>query len=480
MSENSSVEIFLGNPIEVPSEQRFLGSLRRDMRSRGEPCRIYGNLHVGRFANQVDFLLVTEHRTVLVELKTFPGPIVAAPKNGDWQVRVGAEDVRAAGNPAWQAQQATFALSDELHALAAAESAPGPTHRRFYRDIDTVVCAFPALSEGSCVGELPYVTVLGYAGLLERLQRPGRRVAWADSDWDAFGRRLNLYRADEDSQEGLVRRAGIAAVDAYRGLFLRDQSDLPPLVDTGVRVADTDAPRPDLPGQLTKGRAVLLHGPSEFGKTLWARSVGVELARAGEIPIWLAAETCELSFRTSLARAISPYTSLSPDELMRAAEAAGRAVVFIVDDLMRAPDTVREATLAGAQATRLRHGTCGLLMTAQTADAAGSAPDMDVELLAPTDSERQALLDAYGAPQIIDRCEAFRSPLELSLAAAGAGALPRDAGSAELLDVHIDRLVDGNDRLRSGIRAVARIMHDSVTPSDAAPMWRAYCVATTR
>ena len=96
------------------------------MRQQGETCRIFGNLQVGRSANQVDFLLVTDHRTVLVELKTFPGPIVAAPKNGDWQVRVGGEDVRAAGNPAWQAQQATFALSDELHALAAAGRRQGP------------------------------------------------------------------------------------------------------------------------------------------------------------------------------------------------------------------------------------------------------------------------------------------------------------------------------------------------------------------
>jgi len=50
-------------------------------------------------------------------------------------------------------------------------------------------------------------------------------------------------------------------------------------------------------------------------------------------PIWLAARVCEDSFRTSLVRAISPYTSFSPDELLRAAEAAGRGVVFVIDDL---------------------------------------------------------------------------------------------------------------------------------------------------
>jgi hypothetical protein len=469
MSTESSVEVFLGNPIEIPSEKQFLARLQRDMRQQGAVCRIFGNLHVGREARQVDFVVATEHRTVLVELKTFPGPIVAAPKNGNWQVRVGATDVREFGNPAWQAQQATFALSDELHAFAAEEASPGPSRHKFYRDIDTVVCAFPALPDGSCAGELPFVTALGYADLLERVQSPGRRVAWADSDWDAFGRRLNLYRADDDSHEGVVRRAGAAAVDAYRGLYIRAHSDLPPLVNTAVRVAGTDAPRPDLASKLTKGRAVLLHGPSEFGKTLWARSTGAELAGVGEIPIWLATETCEMSFRTSLARAISPYTSLSPDELLRAAEAAGRTVVFIIDDLTRAPDDVRQAVLAGAQAVRLRHQTCGLLMTAQSTDAANSIPDTDIELLAPAGSERQALLDAYGAPGITDRCDAFRSPLELSLAAASAGTLPPEASAADLLDMHIDRLVAGDDRLRSGIRAVARIMHNSVMAAPRRP-----------
>jgi hypothetical protein len=160
------------------------------------------------------------------------------------------------------------------------------------------------------------------------------------------------------------------------------------------------------------------------------RKAGVELARAGEIPIWLAAEVCEESFRTSVARAISPYTSLSPDELLRAAEAAGRAVVFIIDDLARPSDAVRQALLDGAEAVRLRRSTWGLLLTVQNADAAASIPDtLDIELLTPTDPERQALLNAYGAPQIIDRCDAFVSPLELSLAATYSGTLSPGASA---------------------------------------------------
>jgi len=92
------------------------------------------------------------------------------------------------------------------------------------------------------------VTVLGYNALLDRLPKPGPSVPWSPEDWDAFGRRLNLYRADEDSPEGLARRAGAAAVDAYRGRYLDAHADPPPLVATGVRV-DASPGAPPGPGR---------------------------------------------------------------------------------------------------------------------------------------------------------------------------------------------------------------------------------------
>lgn len=48
-----------------------------------------------------------------------------------------------------QAQTATFALSDQLQEFAATGSVPGPRAGKFYRDLDTIVCAFPVLPEGS-------------------------------------------------------------------------------------------------------------------------------------------------------------------------------------------------------------------------------------------------------------------------------------------------------------------------------------------
>jgi hypothetical protein len=470
MSTYTTVEVFLGHSITVASENQFLARLRHDLSKRGVSARILANLHVGRDALQVDFVVITERRVVQIEEKTFRGPIIDGPKNGPWKVRVGANDVRERGNPLRQALNATHALSDELHAFADRGGAPSSRAGKFYSDIDTIVCGFPVMPKGSHFDQHPYVSVLGYDALLNRLQRPGPRIPWSDADWDAFGQHLNLYRADDESPEGIVRGVGAAAVDAYLGHYVHAQEGMPTLVPTTVSVNTRPAPRPDLADELAAGRVVLLHGPSELGKTLWARTVAAELARSGHVPIWLAGDVCEGSFRTSLARAIAPYTSLSPGELLKAADAAGRAVVFVIDDLTKASGPVRQALLEGAQAVRVRNITRGVLITAQAADAAASLPDcLDVALAVPNDAERQALLDAYGAPEIIDRCDAFVTPLELSLAAAYAGELAPGASAAELLDRHIDRVVAGDDQLRDALRTIARRMHTELMPSLARP-----------
>jgi hypothetical protein len=73
---------------------------------------------------------------------------------------------------------------------------------------------------------------------MDRLQRPCPRVRWSDAGWDAFGRHLNLYRADDDSAEGVMRRAGGAVADEYLGRYLQAHGNLPPLVPFKVNVKE--------------------------------------------------------------------------------------------------------------------------------------------------------------------------------------------------------------------------------------------------
>src|SRR4051794_24011674 len=84
MSTHSTVEVYLGNPIEVPSEQAFLARLQCDLADAGVSARILANVHLGRPSRQIDFIVITDVRVIQIELKTFAGPIVSAAVNGNW------------------------------------------------------------------------------------------------------------------------------------------------------------------------------------------------------------------------------------------------------------------------------------------------------------------------------------------------------------------------------------------------------------
>jgi len=456
MNTRTAVEVFLGKQIEVPSEQQFLARFQRDLQALGVSARILANLQVGRDGDrQVDFVVITGQRTMVVELKTYPGPIMSGPRNGQWRVSVGAGAVEDRRNPLGQALSASQYFSDELHAFAGRADVPGPTGPKFWSDLDAVACAFPALPEDSTWEPRKHVELVGYGALLDRLQE----------NWDRFVQSLNLYRADEDAPENLVRRAGAAAIDAYAGLYREAHGDTDPIASTAVVVDGTPAERPNVAALLTSGSTVLLRGTSGTGKTLWARDIAAELAAAGHLPIWIEADMCDGSFRTACAQAVAPYTALSVNELLKAADAGGRVVAFIVDDFNKISAQGRRRLLDGLRTARVRASGRGVLITDQHAEhASGFGRYTDVEMLLPDDDGRREVLAAYGHSELIDRCEAFVTPLELSVAAQCADGLGPDVSHAELFDTYVDKLVLGDPVTRGALRSIAAHMAAELRP----------------
>jgi hypothetical protein len=465
MNTRTAVEVFLGKPIEVPSEHQFLARLQRDLHALGVSARILANLQVGRDGDrQVDFVVTTAQRTTVVELKTYPGPIMNGPRNGPWRVGVGAGVMEDRRNPLEQALGASQYFSDELHAFAGRADVPGPTGPKFWSDLDAVACAFPALPEGSTWELRKHVELIGYDALLHRLQEPGPSLQWSQEDWDGFVQNLNLYRAD-DAPENLLRRAGAAAVDAYGGLYQEAHGDTVSIASTAVAVDGMPADRPDVSELLAGGSTVLLCGASGTGKTLWARDIAIELAAAGHLPIWIEADMCDGPFHTACAQAVAPYTALNVNELLKAADAGGRAVAFIVDDLSKIPAQGRRRLLDGLRTARVRASGRGVLITDQHAEHASQfGRHVEIELLLPDDDGRREVLAAYKHAELIDRCEAFVTPLELSVAARCADDLGPDFSHAELFDTYVDKLVLGDPVTRGALRSIAAHMAAELRP----------------
>lgn len=468
MNNTTAVDVFLGHPLVDDTEQHFLERLRRDLALRGTPALVLANIVAPPKYRQIDFLIVTAQRTILCELKGYTVPTIGR-SNGRWQRIVGGVAVDTDGNAFRQAQDQVYGLSDTMRRYAQVAGAPAPRKRSYYQDIDTVVCCYPSIPNGSRFERFPFVSVLGYEDLLDRLHQPGPSSTWPQADWDGFIRHIGLYRDERDDAAVQALRAHRAVVEEYRGRLAQSLgATLPPAVPTSVAVDGQRADRPDLTRLLTDGRHVVLRAGTGAGKSLWARVTALELAQAGHVPIWLHASACDERFSTSLARAVAPYTTQTPGQLLTAAEAAGRGVVVVLDGLNEAHEQIRASLWAGARALALRGAARAILATDQARPQ--DAGDMvDVELLAPDGQERLAVLRAHGAEHLDSAAvEAFTTPFELSLAAACAEQLADADRTALLLDAYVHRTAE-NETTRAALREIAWRMHDQVRLSLPAP-----------
>ena len=110
---NQNIEVYLGDQIEVESEQRFLERVASDLSARGTRALILANFFAGKSQRQVDFLVVAE-RAFHVELKNLPFPLFGK-ANGPWSQRLPDGSLKTIGreNPHHQTLHAKYAILDD-------------------------------------------------------------------------------------------------------------------------------------------------------------------------------------------------------------------------------------------------------------------------------------------------------------------------------------------------------------------------------
>jgi Nuclease-related domain len=463
--KQNNVEVFLGHELSDPTEQKFLRRLREDLEHQGLPALILANLEVSPRHRQLDFVIATAVRTVQCELKGYQLPVIGS-TNGRWELILpGGEHRSLDSNAARQAKEGTFALSDELKAFSRNAGAPAPERNQFYRKIDTVVCVFPEIPEGSRIDTHSHVTVKGYESLLASLSKKGPRLPWKDEHWRAFIRHLRLYRVEDRPELAQRERQHGQLVEDYCRRFLSShRAGLPTQVVTAARVDGEDAKLIELGARLRRGEAVTVFGPSGVGKTLMSRYAAVELAEAGQVPIWLDAADYDGHFDALLGRAVSPFTTHSAGELIRAAGATGRAVAVIVDGLNETPPASRTDLLDEVGALRLNERT-GVVMSCLSPGALPETlSEQSVELLLPDRAEKKLVLQAYDAGELAPHSDAFSTPFELVLAGECAGDFSEAPTRALVLDAYVRRLAP-SEGARSVLRALATQMHSELRGS---------------
>ncbi|GLY38822.1 hypothetical protein Amsp01_048460 [Amycolatopsis sp. NBRC 101858] len=447
-----AVELFWGEKPDVGSEIRFLEMLEADLEDFGTSAIVLANFFAGRPRRQIDFLVITDVHACHVELKAYPDRLVGG-TNGPWSVwhPDGTREPIDRENPYQQARSCKFAVSDAMHWFAAREGET-PTGRKFYTQLDSVVCVFPRLAEGSDVPGDDRVRTLGYTDLVNFLRTPGNRPAWSRERWLEFVRVLGLVKGGAEAER--VVDAGIAArkVDTYCRNFAEfHETGLHELVSLPLATDQAALAFVDFQDLLRETDRVQLVGPSGAGKSHLARHTALALAEQGAVPVLVAAGMYEHRLAPLLNRVVGRFLSGSTDDLLQAAKILGKRVVLLLDGFNECSLPLRERLLGDLAAFRL-YADASVLITTQEETPHGGTTVRSGQLAA---ADKTAVLESYGRPELLPLCEPFSTAYELAIASECAAELSEGTTRATLMDAFVRKRLEAT-KLPADVRGVLR------------------------
>jgi hypothetical protein len=468
----ATVEVFWNARPEVPSETAFLKQLQADLKSAGISATILANYFTNSGSRQVDFLLVTEQHVCHVELKSYTG-IIRGTKNGPWSIVKPAGTVEVLAdrqNPYTQALGCKMAISDDMHQLASRDDTiPQPPQGKFYTQLDSVVCVFPRLEDGSEVPNDYRVKTLGYADFVQFITTPGKHPDWTRDHWSALIRSLALVSAGEPRPKALPKNAAQELVSGY-GRWFSDfyRRDLHELVPLPLELSATKISPGDFANRLQEAKHGQLVGPSGCGKSHLIKHMLLNLSGTSVIPILVEGTLYQGRLSTLLNRSVARFINGSANDLLRAAAINGQTVLLVIDGYNECPKGLQDRLL-GDLASFVRRTKAMTLITSQSSvTLPGTLSGISANAGDLTDTDREAVLDSYGAPEIAHLCEPFTTAYELSLAAECAGELKSRLTRAGLFAAFIRRRLSETTSptlTRDALRQLALIMDEGLTTS---------------
>ncbi len=464
-----NIPLFVGQRLTHDSEVTLIFRLQRDLEFRGVRAWLYANFFPeSRQRRQVDLLVRTEERTAHVEIKGFrPDWPVRGGLNGSWvQIRPDGSERPLDSNCGRQALEGTFAISDAMRDLARRGAVAG-RDVDFKQYIDTIVGMWEIVPPESDIRTPPYVTVFGYADLLQRLTTPGPVVPWTDDDWAAFARHHSLSRLASESESERRRSSSLESIADYR-LEARDNLSerLGPFVDVGVTdEQEVQLSASDISDCLTGGRAIAVVSSAGWGKSLLATRLAVSRCDAGDLVVLVRAGDYSAGrFGDLLAQSMSRCSTEAWSDLLDAAKEFGVARTVILDGLNECPSDERTELLEDLRAFTLRCPATVLITSTAAADVPERLGAEIFRIREPDSRARQEILLAHGAKQPERISNQFRTPYELSIAAQCESELDERASVTELHAAYVRHFAD-TEQLRAGLRVLASHLHSKLRTS---------------
>jgi len=468
----ATFEVFWGDGPDEQSERDFLAQLKEDLARRDISATILANFYTYGSSRQIDFLVVTGNHACPVELKNYGGVLVGG-TNGPWSTRRpdGTLDVIDRQNPYGQAVLCKMAISDDLQFVADQDSGipRSPRGRKFYTQLDSVVCIFPRLESGSQVPSDFKAQTLGYVEFLQFLTAPGAHPDWQPEHWLSYIRLLGLTNEAGPSVQALAATIAPELASTYwqrfGDFYRRDLHELVPLPLTYSGQAIAPSGLPDL---LPAHQHLQLVGRSGVGKSHLAKHTVLGLLPGAWLPLFVEAGMYEGRLSALLNRSVARFLTRSAEDLIRAASINGQRVLLVVDGFNECPQPLRER-LVGDLSAFCRRTSAATLITGQAPVPVSDALQGALVEAGPLDDEgRKAVLTSYGTPEIVDLTEAFSTAYELSIAAECAAELESPVTRAALFSAFVrKRLSPASSpaELRATLRRLALVMDDRLSTS---------------
>ena len=357
---NTTIDLYVGAPIEYESERQFLRRLRSDLQSKGESPIIFANFLVPKRnpVRQVDFLLILSKCVCHVELKGLAAPVVGE-VNGDWSLRQPDGSMKSLGaNPYRQALECKFKISDEMRSFA--QSRVGlPTltgGKKYYSQIESVVCVFPRLMPGSRTPDDGKVHVRGYLEFLDFVTTVERTPGWTRDDWVAFAIDLSLMHQVDPEAEAIDSTPNSPViVDDYCRRFREFyQNGLRPLVPSRVEHAGETKRSGAIMDFLGLGQHGQLIGSSGMGKSHHTLHMALAALDAGRIPILARAQDYSGRLSPLLDQSVAHLCPRTALQFIQHAAKLERPLLLVIDGFNECPAEHKEELVKNLEALYLR------------------------------------------------------------------------------------------------------------------------------
>jgi hypothetical protein len=461
-----TIELLIGSPVSG-EEARFLKQLFADF--AGQDVLILANFDVGNAnrSRQVDFVVVTDSHTELLEHKNFNGPVFGS-DNGPWKLKnFSGQFVGYPGENPWsQASQAKFVLSDAMRAFSSGGAAPGPINQAFYREFDASVCIYPQIATGSQVTAGNFKAwVRGYQDCLTSIRSRPIPSNWRIPEWRNFATNaLKLRPATLAEAIDPQVSAALDRLNGYRTRLGQSLANNPPLPP-----GDHEDYGEALVRRLHQPENILLLGPSGCGKSFHLKHLVAQLSAGEQIPVLVQARRYRAQdFSAFLSQNLAPYYRDSLKDFLRACSLAGQTPVLVVDGLNECPRADLDDFGHGIQSFLTYTG--GRLVASAHDSSEFPRPDtvkMTIRMAPLTLEEKRGIYSYYsGASSNIDHfCAAFTNAYDLSLAGKSHASNPQKMSRASLYDYYVRvNIPKQHEALALGLlRAFAAALEESLS-----------------